>query len=288
MVRISLLSVALLSSLISFGQFNNHKSWSYSFYLGASNMVGDLGGSDVSNAMAFQDIDLQATRPALGISIQRHVGRVTFAGNLVATQLVGNDAFTSLRGRNQRNLSVRTDLVELNAQAEFYPFSARSKLSGFYVNAGIGGIYFQPKAQYDNTWYKLRPLGTEGQNYIAGMQPYNTFNLVIPFGYGYKFPVGRFTTVKLDVGLRKTFTDYLDDVSTVYADPAQLAESGGAIAATLADRSVQGYEVGSQRGGANRNDSYFMVGIKIARTIGSRKFDDCTNFEIPLHRSKIR
>jgi hypothetical protein len=288
MVRISLLSVALLSSLISYGQFNNHKSWSYSLYVGASNMVGDLGGSDVSNGTAIQDIDLRATRPAIGVSLQRHVGRVTFVSNLFVTQLVGNDAFTSLKGRNQRNLSVRTDLVELNAQAELYPFSARSKLNGFYINAGVGGIYFQPKAKYEDTWYKLRPLGTEGQNYIAGMQPYKTFSVVIPFGYGYKFPVGRFTTLKVDVGLRKTFTDYLDDVSTVYADPAQLAESSGAMAATLADRSTFGYEVGSQRGGAENKDAYFMVGIKLARTLGSKKFDDCTNFEIPLHRSRIR
>ena len=286
MVRFTLFSLTILLSISSYGQFVKGNSWSYSVYLGASNMLGDLGGNGSPGQSDIRDVDLQAVRPALGLGLQHHKRNVTFTSEILFTQLVGDDAFTKSSSRNERNLSVRTDLIELNLKSEVLPFKHKKHLNGLYFNAGIGGIYFNPKAKYDGDWYALRPLGTEGQNYLTNSSPYNKFSIVIPFGTGYKFHLNRFTTLKLDLSLRKTFTDYLDDVSTTYANASQVAEAGGSIAGILSNRSNGAHVEGQQRGNAFSNDNYYFVGFKFERTIGAKKYDDCTNFEIPSRKSK--
>ena len=195
MVRFCLLSLGLAISTFSFGQFAKGNTWSYTVYLGASNMLGDLGGNGTLGKSDFRDVDYQAFRPAVGIGLQHHRKHITFATDIVVTRLVGDDAYTSSTGRNVRNLSVRTDLVEATLKSEFLPFKYKKRLNGVYLNAGIGGIYYQPKAEYAGDWYKLRPLGTEGQNYVAGMPQYKKTSIVIPFGAGYKFQIGRHSTM---------------------------------------------------------------------------------------------
>ncbi len=286
MVRFIFLSFTLGFSSLAFGQFTNGNSWSYSFYLGASNMLSDLGGNGENSYSDFRDIDYQALRPAIGIGVQHHNSNVTYSSELLFTQLVGNDAHTNNNSRSARNLSVRTDLIEANIKSEIMPFKKGNRFAGVYFNAGLGGIYFQPKAKYDGTWYKLRPLGTEGQNYISGLSPYKKFSVVIPFGTGYKFHLNRFTTLKVDLSLRKSFTDYLDDVSTTYGSTAQIAEAGGSIAGILSNRSGLSTMEGSQRGNPQSKDNYYFIGVKLERTIGAKKYDDCTNFEIPSRKSK--
>ena len=286
MVRFSLMSIMLAISSLSFGQFARGNSWSYTVYVGASNMLGDLGGSDLIGSSSIRDIDMKAFRPALGLGLQRHRNNVNYTADIIITRLVGDDAFTDAPGRQIRNLSVRTDLVEASLKAEILPFKHNKVLKGIYINGGVGAFYFQPKANFNDDWYKLRPLGTEGQNYLADQNPYKLVSMVIPFGYGYKFQLNRWSTLKLDVSLRKTFTDYLDDVSGLYANNSSISESGGSIAGILADRSVSGMTEGSQRGNGQSNDNYFLIGLKFERTLGKSKYDDCTNFEIPSRRKK--
>ncbi len=289
MVRLTIFSLALFTSFLSFGQFGNQNTWSYSLYLGGSNMLGDLGGSNQSGTSGIKDIDLNAVRAAVGGGLHYHVRNMTYGANVFFTHLVGDDAFTDIQGRTDRNLSVRTDLIEANFLVEIAPFKSFPILNRVYFNGGIGGAYFQPKAKYNDEWVKLRPLGTEGQNFLNGQGQYSKVAFVIPFGAGYKFRVGQFTSINLDLSMRKTFTDYLDDVSTVYANSAAIAaEAGGQVASALADRSVTGFAEGSQRGSANSNDNYFFVGLKFQRTIGAKRLGSCTNFDAPNRKTKKR
>ena len=280
------MSLMLAISSLSFGQFARGNSWSYTVYLGASNMFSDLGGNSEPGTSDFRDLDFQAFRPALGIGLQHHRNRINYTADVVVTRLVGDDAFTDVGGRQIRNLSVRTDLVEASLKAEVLPFKNNKILKGFYVNGGVGAFYFQPKANYNDDWYKLRPLGTEGQNYLSDKNTYSIVSMIIPFGYGYKFQLNRWSTLKLDISLRKTFTDYIDDVSTVYANANSIAESGGAIAGILADRSANTMSEGSQRGNNQSNDNYFLIGLKFERTLGKSRYNECTNFELPAKRKK--
>ena len=284
MRRLMIFILAAGVGISSFGQTFHKNSWSYNLFLGGSNLLGDLGGGSSDGSFGPKDFDLKAVRPAIGIGTSYNMRGLSLGTNLLYTRLVGNDAFSQSESRSQRNLSVRTDLIELNIIGEIRPFGSTPVLKRMYLTAGIGGIFYQPKAELNDEWIKLRPLGTEGQ-FINGTKSYSKFDVVIPYGVGYKFPLGPTTTLNLDIGIRKTFTDYLDDVSTVYADNATLLEVSGANAAQLADRSSLSYAEGTQRGGADNDDSYFIVGLKLEKTIGGKQ-TSCFYDDVPNSRKR--
>jgi Domain of unknown function (DUF6089) len=167
-----------------------------------------------------------------------------------------------------RNLTFHSTNFELSVGGEFdiLPYSvsqySRSPITP-YVYAGIGVTYFDPKATYEGTSYRLRPLQTEGVAYAP-------IAMVLPFGGGISYSFGSYTDISLEFGYRITTTDYLDDVSTVYKDPSSFADP---IARALADRRMEGGNAGSpasegdQRGNPDRNDGYFLASFKVEITL---------------------
>jgi len=119
---------------------------------------------------------------------------------------------------------------------------------------------------YNGSKVYLQPLGTEGQNFMAGKQPYGLTTTVYPFGVGYKIPLGS-GQLAFELAMRKSTTDYIDDVSTRFADPAQIAANApsgsGATAAALADKNIStipGFsDPGAIRGDPTDNDNYFFI-----------------------------
>jgi len=123
----------------------------------------------------------------------------------------------------------------------------------------------------------LRDLGTEGQNEgFDGRSPYKTSQLAIPFGFGFKYSLSKRLAFALEWGLRKTFTDYIDDVSTTYYlegesinqnDPAQI----------LSDPTMshQPYEA---RGNASTKDWYAFVGLTVTYKFRLGGDKRCSNF----------
>ena len=277
MRRLGILSLSIGIAAMSSGQTNFQNNWSYSIMVGASNMLGDLGGGSRDAQFGPLDTDIRSTRPAIGIGTSLHMNSVSLSSNLIFTRLYGDDAYSQSASRSIRNLSARTDLIELNLVSEIRPFYANKSLRRVYIYGGFGGIFYQPKAEFNSEWVKLRPLGTEGQ-LLSDNETYSKFSLVVPVGLGYKFPLGSTSTLNLDIGTRYTFTDYLDDVSTQYADNATIAEANEDIAAILADRSGLSYPAGSMRANPSKNDSYFFVMLKFERSIGKNSsscyFDD--------------
>jgi hypothetical protein len=59
-------------------------------------------------------------------------------------------------------------------------------------------------------------LSTEGQGIYPDKKPYSLWQPTIPFGGGVKFAITENLRIGFEIGLRKLFTDYLDDVSTSY------------------------------------------------------------------------
>ncbi|MFB1003842.1 MAG: DUF6089 family protein [Bacteroidia bacterium] len=268
----------LLCTLGTTAQTYKSVNWSGNIYLGASNMMGDLGGSRFIGSRGIFDYNFRANRLAGGLGLNLHTsGSFSFGLNFLATRLYGDDAFSKLAFQSQRNLSVRTDLLEADLLIEYRPFSRSKGFNRFYIYSGVGGMYYQPKAKLNDEWYKLRELGTEGQYLANGNGPYSELDVVIPYGLGYKFRLTKSTSLVLDLGFRKTFTDYLDDVSTVYADPTELLLSSNTPppAVELADRSVNGMTTGTMRGNTDKNDSYHIFSIKFEYIIGGKSGDGC-------------
>lgn len=166
------------------------------------------------------------------------------------------------QSRYRRNLSFRANNFELSTFAVLSLFKDNIKYyqrSSFnpYVLAGIGVTTVNPKAFYQGEWYKLRDIQTEGVDYSA-------FALVIPFGAGVKYKITNDFNIALEAVYRFTFTDYLDDISTVYIDQSNF--NGNRVHEILADRrqelDLDPVEAGTLRGNPDRNDGYFILSIK--------------------------
>ena len=116
----------------------------------------------------------------------------------------------------------------------------------------------------------LQPLGTEGQGFFMDRQKYNLTSFALPFGGGIKFSLSENVKVRVEVGLRKTFTDYLDDVSSTYADEAQLLLNNGARAVDLAFRGDENKgglvypPANTQRGNPGNLDWYYFTGVGVS------------------------
>ena len=120
-----------------------------------------------------------------------------------------------------RNLHFRSRLIECSALLEinFFKYRKKDKEGKLWTPFVFGGLAYyraDPQALLDDTWYRLQPLGTEGQGTSArpDSEPYKVDQLAIPFGAGLKFNFGRIH-MQVEWGLRRTYTDYIDDVSGV-------------------------------------------------------------------------
>lgn len=181
-----------------------------------------------------------------------------------------------------RNLHFRARLFEVSGLLEinFFPYRKKGKDGKFWTPFVFGGLaYFRadPQAQLDDTWYRLQPLGTEGQGTSVGSGgSYKVDRMSLPFGAGLKFNFGRLD-LQVEWGMRRTWTDYVDDVSGTYVDNTVLALENGPLAAALADRSglaaVGFNNTGQARGDMNTRDWYQYTGISLTYIIS--RFSDC-------------
>jgi len=173
-----------------------------------------------------------------------------------------------------RNLHFQSRILELNLLGEYTFFDLNEKRFSPYVFGGIAVFHFNPYTQ-DTLGNKvfLQPLSTEGQGLPgnADRQPYKLTQFAIPFGAGIKLRINDNTVLGYEFGFRKTFTDYLDDVSKTYVDPVALALERGPKAVEM---SYRGGEIkggnpvypadGTMRGGSKLKDWYYFTGITLS------------------------
>lgn len=193
--------------------------------------------------------------------------------------LGGADRFSSDAEARARNLAFETSLHEFSVVAEYYLFSFDMKKFSPYAFGGLAVYRYNPYA-YDVNLNKvfLKPLSTEGQG-LPGYpekQPYSLTQIALPFGAGVKYAFTDRLRLGVEIGFRKLFTDYLDDVSTTYADPVDLLAARGQQAV---DISYRGDELpggnpaypakGFGRGGSEFNDFYYFTGLHLTYRLGS-------------------
>lgn len=209
-----------------------------SFGIGTSNYYGDLAPYNRPIQSTLQNINWN-----IGVDFTRHF-TPHFSGraSLTWVRLTGDDnKFEGVAGLEQlymRNAHFRNDVQELaftgiyNLIPETRSYRNRPQLNP-YLFAGIAVFHHNPMAKVptDYTgseaspgeWVSLQPLNTEGQglpNYPD--QPYNLVNVNIPFGAGVKYKLDKNWDLGFEVGVRYTFSDYLDDVGGYFADKADL------------------------------------------------------------------
>lgn len=226
---------------------------------------------------------------------QSMFGKVNLAGELFIRYALNDrwnirisGAYGHLQGGNpdvinRRNLSFKSYLWEGQMRVEFNFVSFQTGGKGFkttpFIFGGLGLFFFNPTAQYldpatgNNIWVDLQPLGTEGQGSLQypDRKPYQRNALMMPFGLGVKMQLGAHAALTAEYGFRKTWTDYIDDVSMTYvgADVLRSTNSNPDMAIALADRSFEvepGYmnAPGIKRGDQSLNDWYAYFNIAIS------------------------
>lgn len=251
--------ISLSTSFISFGQ-GFKTAAEFGFYGGGSYYIGDLNPSK----------HFVYSKPAFGAIFRynlttRYSLRFTATyGNVYASDADSDDPFMV-----QRNLSFKTDILELAFGVELDLFKYRINDMKYpitpYFFYEIAYFKMNPTGELNGEDYSLQSLGTEGQGTsLSDKDQYKLNQLSVPLGIGLKFNIRARMAISIEYGIRKTFTDYIDDVSGNYVDPTLLASYNGSIAASFSDRSLNDNglsNVGFNRGNSSNKDWYSFYGI---------------------------
>ncbi len=201
--------------------------------------------------------------------------RVGLRGNFMYGNVKGEDSQSTSQLFKNRNLDFTSSIFEIAGGIElnYFPFEiGHNRFKGTaYMLAEIGLFKMNPMSTFDGENIELQPLGTEGQgSSLSKRDNYSLTQLCIPLGFGARISLGKWTSINFEFGLRKTFTDYLDDVhADSYVDPILLSSENGPLAATMANKSLDRAVYG-KRGTSTTKDWYVFSGIMITFKLGQR------------------
>jgi opacity protein-like surface antigen len=228
---------------------------------------GRLGLAGYQGDLKAQAISFSQTKPILSLG-----ARYDLTEHLTARSYF---SFTSLKADDkkggttmqQRNLNFKTKILDWELTAQYSLFNLNYRWWTPYVFAGIGVFHFKPYTN-DSAGNKtfLQPLSTEGEGFVPGVKNYKLTQFSIPIGLGAEYSLNEDMRLGIEFGYRKTFTDYIDDVSTVYVDQAALLNARGQTAVDLAWRGDEkgggSYPAaGYPRGNSKRKDGYYYIAI---------------------------
>ena len=257
--------------------------------LGPSFFLGDLGGARGIGKPFVRDLDFPLTKFAKGIYVNIYPSEwlgFRLAANF--SHLEGSDDEVNLAGgrefsRWRRNQYFQSKITEVYLGFELYPTVWMERYDGLkgkfrpYGVAGVGAFHFNPKGYYypdpNNQNVKqlveLKPLRLEGQGMAEypTRKEYKLTQIEIPMGGGFKYFIKENVYIGIEILHRKTFTDYVDDVSTKYIDPIYfqkyLKPADVPIATQLSNRepfrNISRPYIGRQRGDSKEMDSFFST-----------------------------
>ncbi len=218
------------------------------------------------------------TRPAYGVFYRYNFDtRFAILGSYTRGELTADDAVAKFIPERKLSFSSPVNDFTFRAEFNFLDFFIGSKKSYFspFIFAGITVFQFNPRSN----GVALKPLQTEGV-------PYSTIAFALPFGIGFKYSVSDKIGIGIEWGMRKTTTDYLDDVSTTYhfkdlarvnnefnyqSDPTGTYDNLGIYRPT--------YEQGMQRGNSQNKDWYNFTGAFISYKFSLFSRKKCKNLE---------
>jgi len=257
MKRIFLATIILMSLTVAKAQYVHLTA-----FAGTTNYTGDLQDKKFTFNQAGA---------AFGVGVlYEFTEQLYFRGNITFGKINGDD---KKAGKNAgRNLSFSSPITDVHLGMEYELLNPYEKTVVPYVFTGLSFFHFNPSTT-DNIGgvVHLQPLGTEGQGFYQGRTKYNLTQIAIPFGGGVKYSISEDVRISFEIGIRKTFTDYLDDVSTTYADKALLLANNGQRAVDLSyrgDEVIGGSSIypaaNTQRGSAKNKDWYYFTGLGVS------------------------
>ncbi len=261
---------------LTFGMYVSsfaQKGYELGGWLGTSYYFGDL------------NTNFRLNKPGLsfGVLARKNFNhRISLRTTLSYGRVRAYDSDSDNNFERNRNLSFRSNIFDWSNVIEFnffhYEHGHHTYNKTPYFYGGFNVFHFNPTAELNGERYSLRQMGTEGQT--LG-QEYNSISGGLILGGGFKIDINRDLSINIDMSTRFLFTDYLDDVSTVFPDKQTLTDTRGPIAAALSDRSlIDGLGAqGRQRGDTKGKDKYAFVGISIVRYFGGIECPDISRIQ---------
>ena len=265
------LVIIIIVALLPFGLFA--QSYEAGLMFGGSSYQGDISKSE--------GITAGKIHPSLGLFFRYNANKFLSAkANFSYGKISAADSDSENEGRRQRNLSFQSNIIEFGITGElnlfgYQPGELQRRFSP-YLFGGIAVFHFNPETNYNGQLVELQPLGTEGQGMEGFDEPYKLTQIAIPMGVGMKFALNERLNLGAEIGFRKTFTDYLDDVSGTYVAYSDLLQGNGELAAALGSRTGElgerpsdepvVVETGAIRGNPGKDDWYTMAGLTLSYT----------------------
>jgi hypothetical protein len=238
--------------------------------------VGFVGLANYQGDLQQKKITAQGAQAAFGGGLLYEVNDKLYVRAIFTYgKVTAHDKNSQLN--KDRNLSFTSPIYEMQLGAE-YDFFNLYETNAFtpYVFVGLAYFQFNPYTfTEDGRRVNLQPLGTEGQGFYLNRKKYALTQFAIPFGGGLKFAVNDNVRIRLEGGFRKLFTDYLDDVSTTFADQNELLVNNGQLAVDLAYRTDELGRggvyppAGTKRGNPGSKDWYYFGGLSVSLRLPS-------------------
>ncbi|HTN46176.1 MAG TPA: hypothetical protein VL098_07490 [Flavipsychrobacter sp.] len=315
----SILSVTILLSLAGSAnaqigldkEYVEPSGWSLGTSIGMSDLWGDVGTQNIIDHYGNPEY---FKKPCfMGGMFIRYSFHPSFAarlggyyGTLYATDMwnkqkaeKASNIETDAYQRYLRNLSVRSNIWEGSLLFEIAPFRF-NPLSNRAIKRfqpllllGVAAMHFNPQAELieretriNRGYVNLYDLHIEGDGMPGSIYPnapakYELWQITVPMGLGVRWDIGRRLSFGVEWLYRYTFTDYLDNVSGQYINPAKYSQYLPAdkayAAAQLQDKTwlinehVEPHGEGQQRGNPSVKDAYSTFGFTLIFKVPSKK-----------------
>ncbi|MBR5081521.1 MAG: hypothetical protein IKX35_03650 [Bacteroidales bacterium] len=217
-IRLLLIISGLVIAFNANAQFDDPKTLEVGPHVGLSYYMGDL-----NPALPFAMADLEYG----GLVRFNYNNRWTFRCDYAYATVKADDKI--IKWRPERELNFTSKIHDLSFVAEFnfweyYTGNPKKNVSP-YIFGGVSVFYYTVFANVGDTLvdlsdYKTEPLPADPKWYDNAFGKTSPIGVSIPFGVGVKFALSRRMAGTVEWRMQKTFTDYLDDVATVYSEDA--------------------------------------------------------------------
>ncbi|TDE12066.1 outer membrane beta-barrel protein [Dyadobacter psychrotolerans] len=263
----SILLILLCFCIFSQDVFSQKRSQFNGKYIppfGVLSLTGSLGVAyyygDLNNKPSLKHLGLG---PAISVgALYRVTEHFSARGEVRFYQVSGDQKYSQFPIDNLSFRSRNPD-VNLGIQADLFSFNRRSKVNP-YLFLGMSATFLNTKTNFNGDWVSLPPLTTEGVKY-------SRLPLSVSGGAGISFQAFERLSIGLELNSNFMFSDYLDDVATVYPNPDLLPSD---LARQLSDRSSEigltPKEAGWHRGVGDMKDIYTFFQVRATYLIGTR------------------
>ncbi len=264
---------------------------------GASDGLCDIGGINAAGSPWLINTQPSQIRWDLGFYIRHKIARrFNISGQFDYIRLQGFDSLSKVTDIKDRNLNYRNDIIQGSVRGEWTFYDNPDVGGNFnytttfqaYLFAGVGVFHMNPEAMFTHTWVDkvhnitytpgdydpLRELTTEGE------PEYHAIQFDIPMGIGFYYTFNKSWRLGWELAWDKTFTDYIDDVSTKYpkyGDDVNLSNpyfkylsSQSRFVPGITPQELANYGPGSPRGNSKNNDSFVTTALNFGIMINPK------------------